>query len=537
MNVHKVYLKDDYQEPNGNADNWIEDAGAAQTAILAMKYRMNASGGGVSCRSRWRTVFPQALPIEYQSSFVQYAPGTQAGYMWGFYFESDAFVGAHYGNGYLVVIEDNGAGGKQINIYEVAANVLTSRATGAVTCAQGTTYDLKVTYNPSTGVIATFYRAYTVGGTEDWITGPTWTDASPKSDGTWFALKCEGADIDWSRTRARRAACQYLIDWASAIHTMSTGTGTFKFAVMCDTTGVTEFDINDGIEIELEDSAGQLYEDLDGCVENVDFDTESQLATVSGRDWRGEGLRTEGAYAGGAAKNSDIIAAIVSTLQILKEGNVKASADAAAARTLAGKYALDQIRDLCLEVGYSDWQTFWRHWNITNTYPASGVAIVEGTDYIHGAHWVKSGGMDAANELIVYYTGGARTSYADTVAQAAFGVRQRIVIDPTIPDLAHANLLAGNLVARLGQNYRTVDYYDLGHHGLQVGQTITLTIGSLGIAATTALITEKEYGPNIPGIRFRVVLSGTIEVERLDSVVRMLGRTGTKTNAALAYEI
>lgn len=526
MKTYRCLLKDNfYENADTAADNWTEDANGVQILVVTNKFQFTA-GGGVICRAHWTRLVDQQHALWYQFQIKQYNAVTVAGYNAGIYFYSSAVAGAHYGNGYLVVVEED-TGTIYLRIYRVAANVLTKLNEAAITFALNTEYLIEVYYDPGTGVITAY---------QDGVQKVTTTDGTPWATGSYVALRCQNFNVQFNKVRCRRPAdSPTMLELPHVIQVASGGVSTWKAMTEMSGAGTCEWKVGDGIECELYDGSSYV-EDFDGVVSEVKLSTRTGTATISGTDWRGQAISCEAIYAGGAKNVGNIMIDIITNnLTVLREGGVVATGDGAVARTLRGRYVYEQLQALCIEVDYSMWQTFWRKFNLTNSYPASGITINSDTDPVVDSEWVEDG-YELINAINVYRTGGVVYTDSDSTSQGLYYKRGRTVIDPTIPDLNHATAYATNLISRTSMLAKVCDIWVAGeYHELMVGDAVTLTIEELNLDGTSALVLEKEYGPDVPGFRFRCVI-GTQEKERRDYHGTM-AKTDSKAQCGMAFHL
>jgi len=525
MKVYRVLMKDSYYEDDGaSAARWTEDAGAASISISSNKHRF-AGGGGTNCRAHWTLVVNQESKLEYYFKCVQYDANTVANWLFGMYIFASSSAGAHYGNSYLIAIEDDGASGVQINIYESAANVLTSRATQGITFVQGTTYEFKVEYDPDTGKIEVY---------QDGTSKVSWTDSSALSSGSYVALRADGINIDYDRVRCRRPAHNPIVPVIPhVIQRMNEGISTFKFTCLKDSNGECEYETGDGVEM----TWGDDTEEFDGVVEDVEVVMERGLCQVSGRDWRAEGARGKGEYSAGSNIVSDVMKDIIDNhFTTLQSGFVDGTTDSAVARTIKAQSAYHTLVKLADEVEYSLWQTYWRKFYIGNTYPSSGYTIDYSSDPVLRARWVKEG-QDLINDIKIYYSGGSSVTDTDTGSRDTYGKRSQIIVDPTIPDSAHASSMATNILNRHSSNTKMVDIWVFKYWDLKIGDQVTVTVSHLNLSSVNGVVMEKEFGGPVTGIRFRICLSATPYVRRSSNIHAIVGQIGDMARDSLGYQV
>ena len=118
------------------------------------------------------------------------------------------------------------------------------------------------------------------------------------------------------------------------------------------------------------------------------------------------------------------------------------------------------------------------------------------------------------------------------------GLRGRVVVDPTIGTVAEATARANYWLNQYAAKTKVLDLWCADYAELQPGQTLTLTINSLGISAATYSCIEKEHGTEgpYPGLfRFRLVAGNG--VERWDVNPEDRARmTSHRAQSTLAYE-
>ena len=531
MKSYRVLLKENFYEADDSvADHWTEDAGAAAISIVSNKYRFADGTGATLSRAHFTRLVGQAQAMEYQFQAVQYTPNCAPGWDFRMYFYIDNTAGAHYGNGYVVKVIE-AAGVIYIKIYKIAANVLTEKASASITFVQGTTYLFRIEYDPATGKIEVFQAG---------VTKVNWTDPAPLAGGSYVALRANLVDVEYNKVRARRPADSPPLITEPHICHMINQPSTWKAQFKLDSgaAGATEWLVNDGFELELYDSITDAYlEEFDGRVNDVKVDTHRGVAELTGTDWRGQCLKTEAVYAGGAKIVSDIMKDIIhDNLTVLREGSVKASTDAPAARVLGGQYVQDKLYQLCIEAKFSMWQTFWRAFMITDVYPASGVTINDATDDVIDSEWVQEGG-EMINQLSLYYGAAfTPTSSYDGGSQALYDKTGKVVVDPTIPDAAHAALYIAGLMSKTLGNEKMIDIWEATYPQLQIGDQVTLTLATLGLAAANGIVIEKEHGPDVPGMRFRVILMTNWTKEKA-TYHSKVAEAGSRGQGALAFQI
>lgn len=550
MRIHRTLMKEGFQEDDGDASNWTEDENGGSIGIGSFVYYMNAAIGGCTCRAHYTNAISQTLPLEYyfKTDRTNRLPDSTKVPDWGFYFYSSSTAGSHYGNGYLVRVEMTYDDielewTSTLRVYKVQANVIAEIGTGTDISVEEQAYeyiDWKITYDPTTGAIKVYTRTWAVDASYTLV--KTATDTSPITSGSYIAFRAYYLDMGYAFVAVRRPDSygQLTSSPPDVLHKMGNYCDTLAMNVHLDsTTGTTEWTVGDQIEVILEGPDGdEDVGDFDGRVDKITVSENNFNARIEATDWRGEALKAEGLFPSASMKVSDIMRYIIANnLTVLKNGRVKATADAAQTRDLKGKYAMEALWGLCMEKGYSMWQSFWRGFYITNSWNASGKTINNTDDKYILSEYIEDGrGM--VNKIIVYWGagGGTRTAEDDAGSQGTYGVQSGVMIDPTIPAAGNISDLATNVLNALAGNYKTVDVWYAGYEDLQVGDTVTLTIAPLKISAASGLVIEKAYGPGVSGFRFRCVVSPYFRDLQTD-VKQVVARIGMKAQNSLAYQL
>lgn len=111
----------------------------------------------------------------------------------GIHIMADNPLGANRGNSYLIWFRGDN---QTVQIYETINDQLNTRVTQPTTVAPFVWYDIKITYNPGSGLIEVYQEDQKVA---------TWTDSSPLLNGSFISLRSNQAHCDFDNVRVYKS--------------------------------------------------------------------------------------------------------------------------------------------------------------------------------------------------------------------------------------------------------------------------------------------------------------------------------------------
>lgn len=536
MGVYRRLLFKDYiNRANGAGapQNWTAVDGTWD--VLGRRTRLTATPTG---RLRNTTARTQNTRLLYNWSVKSSANG-----LYGLHIFASATTGAGLGNSYLFDVDTTG-GANNARLVRYNADVPTTLSTATVTQANNTEYYFLWDYNPSTGV-HTIYGPTdmtTVGHPHqpDMATILTYTDASQLSTGDYYAFRATAVTPEFGRFRARYPdleVTKFEVD-----HGLDRPSVCVLGIPRITTGAQTDVSMNDEIEGVLSDGTTETL-DFDGRVERIEqrqgrgIDTD--ITHVFCRSYSSSLLQEEGAQPSTnqllSAHMTDIVNRAIDTVH-LSTNNISATVGNTT-RDTSGKYVLDQLKDWMLEASYYMFQDGEKQLLITGTWGASGLTIDEADGRIVFIEQVEDT-VDLVNRSITYFAGAVRQMDENATSQGSYGLRTKIIADPTIPSAGDATALNNywlNNTNVSNATPRVLDIWCADYHELQPGQTLTLTIASLGISAVTYSCIAKSYSSDEPLLKFRLVQGNGVN-RQMWNTVQKTTQIGGLAQGVLAYE-
>lgn len=538
VKARRVLFKDSCREIAGTApDRWVLNSGVwTIVAGNMIQFNMPAGGPGVLVAPTERN---QVTPIglikqrkrtlnDFTITFNAWQAGGYARYIcW-----ASVPIGAILGNSYVVELD-----GVNLNVYRSNANVLTLLGTTPLAPTQFLPYTFIFDFDPDTGAfdLIDSTGVYHVFG----------VDNSPLASGDYIGLGGHLGQYDFTPPiRVRRPDDAYVLD-AHYFGLLTKGVSSFELqTAKDDDSGTTacEWEENDGLEVIIEDGVSE-YLEFWGRVEEVKDAGDEGHITVSCLDWRAEMLHMEGVKAPGAALTvGQIIDLLVDTnCRTLRNGDLTATAEVAAARTLNGEDLYEILWKLAQEAGFSIWQTGDGKLLIGSAWTASGITI-DDEDII--AYKQVKDGYDLAQTVKVYYAGGASASVGGAPGSGqTYGPNEKYLIDTSIPNVAQATARANYWFNIYGTPAIVIDVWCSVGHGLTPGMTGNITFGQMQLNNKNFLVLEKEWDiPDCvtgPGFRFRLALYGNVAPpeRHLFGYIDKLGRMAKLAQWGLGQQI
>ena len=493
--IRKVLFKDSFWEvTNTSPDNWTQDVGTWKVGSQGNAYVNSNSALGI------KTMHPTtAIPQnEHVLLDMMFSVNNTCATNWyvGMVGYASTSSGTYYGNSYYVKCTPT-----ETYLYSSAANELTEVT--HVSATHNTTTNYYVTLEiDETNKNLLVYESTT--GYDSTVAIIDVDVTTALASGDYMALYSYGVyNSYFSKVRARCPNDMTFTDQPHVFQSLGRETSFLEASVMLNSDGTVPIAVGDMVEVTISDGT-TITEEFDGRVQKVTSDLESYSADIYVQDFRCEGLQNEASYNSTSADaQTAMIGIIDANMTWLKGGGVKMASDAAVARAYEGKYALEQLYDISLEVDFYMWSTFWRKFPITNIFPDPSITI-DDSDPIMKAKYVEDGN-NVYNIADVYW-GSSLAEVNDTsgVSQAVYGKKSNLHVDPTITNATVAAGIASTLMTRYATLSKQVDIWVGDYHELMIGDKVTVTLAGLSMDAVTGIVIEKEYGGNMVCIRFRV---------------------------------
>jgi hypothetical protein len=518
MRIRRVDFWDFFHEADNAAPTakWTNVDGT--WSITTRKLRGAHNGGGAvgTCYLTSGTGGKQNARLRYGIKFTPVA--TTAGWWAAYIIQASAQAGRYLGNSIVVTIDAS-----NVTVYTSAANVLTQRGQVVHAHATGTTYRMLIDLDPVTGNMF-IYEDDNLSDERPEATTSILTVATisgyPFSGRTEIGLACHDVDMDHEYFQVQSP------DFVTVVHNptpkkptiewhryLMKRPGRYRFHMGMNEDATEGTDptvvVGDHIEIIIYDGSVN-HREFFGQIEDLKRDTADGMVRVTGRDPTNQMVVQEGDYTtGGAmAQGTQIVNLIDNCTDDLPSIDVKAGGNNYDI-DFKGRNTWEAVRSVARQMGYSFWYSKDRKLKATDTYVASGITIDNDDDVVLDAVEAKDL-YDLVNTIHVYYDGGDELR-TDATSQGLYGKRGG-------PHVGNVLLNKASTVAAVaqeeGDGYK--DHYKdpvqavrvnvVDYHELDVGETVTLNLDNLGIAAASALVVEKHYDDRYPWLTFGCII-------------------------------
>lgn len=534
MRIRRVELwdffhEDDNASPTAKFTN-LSIVGANEFAIVSRTLSYTRAAGGDAATAYWTAGFTQSETLRYHVKIS--VVDTDAGWACGLIFQADAAAGKYLGNSRVLLIDAD-----ETTLYPSAANVLGAGiGTSATAHAAGNTYRLEIEYNPSTGVFTVWEDANLNDDRPDPTTVSMLaeTDVAPLSGNGQLGVFCDDCDCEFTFYQVQRPDSNEIVDGSvsfSKFISKRPSVARFAVAVDDDKSITQEFQEHNAFELVIEDSSIR-YREFFGLIEKTDWDTTTGLLLLEGRDTLQQMVVNEADHTtGGAVQQSAQIENIFNgNTDDLPTIDVKTAGDNYE-NDYEGRTVWEVVGSLARQLGHGIWQDKERKVKITDAYQASGITIDNDDDDVLDAQEIKDI-YDLCNTAHVYHSVGDDLQ-TDGGSQGTYGKRGGPLygatrVDQEIAAAGQAQDEGDFWINHYKDPVQALYIQVADYHELDIGQTVTLNIDHLGLAAASALVVEKHYEDGKPYFTFHCVIYAVNPLLRLNRDPGMTGHDGKR---------